>query len=62
MVKSYCVKQKKQTECAPESSRLVKAKNGRLMMKCICAECGITKTKFVKQTGNGLARRRGRAY
>ena len=54
MVKSYCVKQKKQTECAPESSRLVKAKNGRLMMKCICAECGITKTKFVKQNqGNG---------
>ena len=28
-------------------------------MKCTCAECGITKTQFVKQTGNGLARRRG---
>ena len=27
-----------------------------------CAECGITKTQFVKQSGNGLARRRGRAY
>ena len=62
MVKSYCVKQKKQTDCVPESGRLVKANNGRMMMKCICAECGITKTKFVKQTGNGLARRRGRAY
>ena len=62
MVKSYCVKQKKQTECVSGFSRLVKAKNGRLMMKCICAECGITKTKFVKQAGNGLARRRGRAY
>ena len=35
--------------------------NGRMMMKC--AECGITKTKFVKQNqGNGLARRKGRAY
>ena len=56
MVKSYCVKQKKQTDCVPGSGRLVKANNGRMMMKCICAECGITKTKFVKQTGNGLAR------
>ena len=62
MVKSYCVKQKKQTDCVPGSERLVKTNNGRMMMKCICAECGITKTKFVKQTGNGLARRRGRAY
>ena len=62
MVKSRCVKQKKQTNCVPGSGRLVKANNGRMMMKCICAECGITKTKFVKQTGNGLARRRGRAY
>ena len=48
MVKSYCVKQKKQTECVPGSERYAKAKNGRLMMKCKCAECGITKTKFVK--------------
>ena len=62
MVKSYCVKQKKQTDCVPGSGRLVKANNGRMMMKCICAECGITETKFVKQTGNGLARRRGWAY
>ena len=29
------------------------------MMKCTCVECGITKTKFVKQAGNGLARREG---
>ena len=60
MVKSYCVKQKKVTECVPGSER--HAKNGRLMFKCTCAECGITKTKFVKQAGNGLARRKGRAY
>ena len=61
-MKSYCVKQKKVTECVPGSERYVKAKNGRTMMKCTCAECGITKTKFVKQAGNGLARRKGRAY
>ena len=48
MVKSYCVKQKKQTECVPGSERILKAKNGRSMMKCTCAENGITKTRFVK--------------
>ena len=26
--------------------KFVKARNGRLMMKCTCAKCGITKTKF----------------
>ena len=62
MVKSYCVKQRKQTECVSASERFAKTANGRLMMKCKCSECGITKTKFVKQTGNGLARTRGRAY
>ena len=62
MVKSFCVKQKKQTLCVPGSERFVRAKNGRMMMKCKCSECGITKTKFVKQAGNGLARRKGRAY
>ena len=54
MVKSYCVKQKKQTECAPGSERYVNA-NGRTMMKCICVECGITKTKFVKSQSTGGA-------
>ena len=48
-MKSYCVKQKKVTECVPGSERIVKAKNGRTMMKCKCVECGITKTKFVKK-------------
>ena len=55
MVKSYCVKQKKQTECVPGSERYVKAENGRTMMKCTCAECGITKTKFVKSQSTGGA-------
>ena len=61
-MKSYCVRQKKVTLCVPGSERYVKAKNGRTMMKCTCAECGITKTKFVKQAGNWVARRKGRAY
>ena len=54
MVKSYCVKQKKQTECVPGSEKYVKAKYGRLMMKCKCVECGIIKNRFVKQTGAGI--------
>ena len=50
MVKSYCVKQKKQTECV-EPSGYKTAKNGRLMFWCTCAECGIKKLKFVKKKG-----------
>ena len=54
MVKSYCVKQKKKTECVSGSEKYVKTKNGRIMLKCKCSECGITKTKFVKHNqGNG---------
>ena len=47
MVKSYCVKQRKKTDCVPNSETLVQTKNGHLMMKCKCVECGITKTSFV---------------
>ena len=54
MVKSYCVKQKKQTECV-EPSGYKQAKNGRLMFFCTCVECGITKTKFVKSQSTGGA-------
>ena len=49
-MKSYCVKQKKQTEWVPGSEQYVKTKNGRNAMKCKCAECGITKFRFVKGT------------
>ena len=52
MVKSYCVKQKKVTECVPGSERYLVSKNGRFMLQCICAECGIRKSKFVKKKGN----------
>ena len=52
MVKTYCVKQKKQTECI-EPSGYKTAKNGRLMYFCTCAECFITKTKFIKSKKGG---------
>ena len=48
MVKSYCVKEKRQSDCVPGSETYVRATNGRLMMKCKCISCSITKTKFVK--------------
>ena len=48
MVKSYCVKHKKQTECV-EPSGYKTAKNGRLMLWCTCAECGIKRFNFVKK-------------
>ena len=48
-MKSYCVKQKKQTECVPGSEQYVKTKYGRNAMKCKCTECGITKFCFVKE-------------
>ena len=54
-MKTYCVKQRKRTECVPGSDTYAMARNGRRMMKCKCAECGITKTRFVKgTTGAGL--------
>ena len=39
---TYCVKQRKQTECVPGSETFLVMKNGRNAMKCQCAECGIT--------------------
>ena len=57
-MKSYCVKQRKQTECLPGSETYAMVRNGRRMMKCKCAECGITKTRFVKgTTGKGTKTR-----
>lgn len=56
-MKSYCVKQRKQTECIPGSEQYVKTRNGRNAMKCKCAACGIIKFRFVKgasKKGKGL--------
>ena len=52
-MKTYCIKEKKQTDCAPGSERYERAKNGRFVLKCQCISCGITKTKFVKDTQEG---------
>ena len=52
-MKSYCVKQRKVTDCVPGSEQYVKTKNGRNAMKCQCIECGITKFRFVKGSTKG---------
>ena len=46
---TYCVKQRKKTRCLPGSETIVKTKNGRIAMKCKCAECGITKFRFLSK-------------
>ena len=57
-MKSYCVKEKKQTECV-EPSGYKTAKNGRLMFWCTCASCGIKKTRFVSKQGKIFPRLTG---
>ena len=48
-MKSSCVRQRKVTECAAGSERIVTTRNGRKMMKCKCVECDITKFKFLSK-------------
>ena len=44
---TYCVKYRKNTENL--NSKLFKTKNGRLIMELKCADCGIKKSRFVKE-------------
>ena len=46
---TYCVKQRKRTQCVPGSETYVMTKNDRPAIKCKCAECGITKFKFLSK-------------
>lgn len=48
---SYCVRCKRQTE-SRDIQRVV-SKNGRLMLRCVCVECGATKTQFIKMVKGG---------
>ena len=47
----YCLRQKKYTETKNEET--IQTKNGRLIMKGICVECGAKKSKFVKSNIGG---------
>ena len=50
---TYCLKCKKDTESV--DSKMLKTKNGRLMLLSKCAVCGSKKSKFIKeQEAKGL--------
>ena len=46
-MKTYCVKCKKNTENL--NLKIFKTKNGRLLMQSKCTDCGIKKSRFVKE-------------
>ena len=46
-MKTYCVKCRKNAENL--NSRIFKTKNGRLLMQSKCTDCGIKKSRFVKE-------------
>ena len=46
---TYCVKQRKKTQCLPGSETYVMTKNGRPAMKCKYSDCGITKFRFISK-------------
>ena len=55
MIKTYCVKQRKKTDCVSGSERYERTKNNRLMLKCVCIECNNVKTSFVSEKkGKGI--------
>ena len=49
---SYCVKQKKFTNSLAGSEKITRSKNGKLIIKSICAECGAKKSQFIKSKEN----------
>ena len=48
------MKEKRFRPNVPESEKITTTNNGKLLMKVLCASCGITKTRFVsaKEGGN----------
>ena len=52
-METYCVRCGKKTQKL--NSKIFKTKNGRLIMQSNCADCGIKKSRFVKeQEAKGL--------
>ena len=52
-MKTYCIKYRKNTENL--KPKIFKTKNGRLILQSKCADCGIKKSRFVKeQEAKGL--------
>ena len=47
---SYCVRERKMTNCKPGSEQIVQTKNNRYGIKCICDSCGSKKFRFISKT------------
>ena len=46
-METYCIRCRKETEHL--NSKMFKTENGRLIMQSKCADCGIKKSRFVKE-------------
>ena len=46
---SYCLKGREKTDS--KNPKLVKTKNGRMMVSSNCAVCGSKKSRFIKEQG-----------
>ena len=46
-METYCIRCRKETEHL--NSKMFKTENGRLIMQSKCADCGIRKSRFVKE-------------
>ena len=57
---SYCVKQKKFTNSLEK--KITRSKNGKLMIKSICSECGAKKSQFIKPQKGGSSQRFGGSF
>ena len=54
-MKSYCVREKIQTNSVSGSEIYMRTKNNRLILKSKCASCGNTKSRFVSEKkGRGV--------
>ena len=49
----YCVKEKRFTPNVPGSEKITTTRNGKRLLKVLCASCGITKTRFVSGVEGG---------
>ena len=49
---SYCARQRKFTNSIPNSEKITRSKNGKLMIKSICDECGAKKSQFIRNKEN----------
>lgn len=52
-METYCVKERKKTKCVPGTEEVVKTKGNRLILRCVCATCGILKHSFISNNKKG---------